>query len=69
MVELPEKTIERCMKEDGANRVSKEAKEETAIFLREMLFKATKASVDAAKLGKRRTVMGKDVKFAIKNLI
>lgn len=69
MVELPEKTIERCMKEDGANRVSKEAKEEMAIFLREMLFKATKASVDAAKLGKRRTIMGKDVKFAIKNLI
>lgn len=69
MVELPEKTIERCMKEDGANRVSKEAKEEMSIFLREMLFKATQASVEAAKLGKRKTIMAKDVKFAINNLI
>ena len=67
MVELPEKTIERCMKEDGADRISKEAKEEMAIFLRETLYKATRASIDAAKLGKRRTIMAKDVKFAIKN--
>lgn len=69
MVELPEKTIERCMKEDGADRISKEAKEEMGIFLRDVLFKATKASVDAAKLGKRKTIMAKDVKFAINNLI
>lgn len=69
MVELPEKTIERCMKEDGADRISKEAKEEMSIFLRDVLFRATKASVDAAKLGKRKTIMAKDVKFAINNLI
>lgn len=69
MVELPEKTIERCMKEDGADRISKEAKEEMSIFLRDVLFRATRASVDAAKLGKRKTIMAKDVKFAINNLI
>lgn len=69
MVELPEKTIERCMKEDGADRISKEAKEEMGIFLRDVLLRATKASVDAAKLGKRKTIMAKDVKFAINNLI
>lgn len=69
MVELPKKTIEKCMKEDGAERISDKAKDEMVNYLREELYRATRASIDAAQLGKRKTIMARDVKFAIKNLL
>lgn len=68
MVYLPVKTVHRCMKEDGAHRVSDDASEELAIFLRHLIREITRSSMEAASLSNRTTIQTKDIKFAIRHL-
>ena len=68
MSEIPKAPVARLIKESGAERVSEDAKEELAEYLDEVARNVSKQAIAAAKLAKRKTVKGEDIKLVIKSL-
>lgn len=68
MSEIPKAPVARLMKQSGAERVSEDAKEELAEYLDEVARSVAKQALAAAKLAKRKTIKGEDIKLVIKSL-
>ena len=68
MVELPKAPMERIMKNEGAERISDDAKVELIEYLEQLIFDITVESNKKAKIAKRKTIKADDIKLAIKDL-
>lgn len=62
---ISESTIEKLLKEAGAVRVSKEAKQEFRKYLEKAAFDVAQKAVKLAQHAKRKTVDASDIKLAI----
>ena len=68
MSEIPKAPIARIIKDAGAERVSKDAKDALADYVEEVARNVAIEAKNVAKIAKRKTVKADDIKLAIKNL-
>lgn len=68
MSEIPKAPIARIIKDNGAERVSEDAKAELAAYLEEVARNVAIEANNVAKIAKRKTIKPEDIKLAIKNL-
>ena len=67
MSEISLRSVERLLKKSGCQRIGVDAVKELQVFLEDEALKLGKRASILSKHAKRRTVMGEDVKLAIKN--
>ena len=63
---IPLATMEQILKKSGAPRVSEEAKKELKDALENYANKISIKAIELSKHAKRRTVLGEDVKLAVR---
>ncbi|MCL5434742.1 MAG: NFYB/HAP3 family transcription factor subunit [Candidatus Marsarchaeota archaeon] len=62
---ISESSVEKMLKDAGASRVSKEAKQEFKKYLEKTAFDVAQKAVRLAQHAKRKTVDASDIKLAI----
>ncbi|MEM0201903.1 MAG: NFYB/HAP3 family transcription factor subunit [Candidatus Micrarchaeaceae archaeon] len=62
---ISESMVEKLLKEAGAGRVSKEAKQEFRKYMEKTAFDVAQKAVKLAQHAKRKTVDASDIKLAI----
>ncbi|MCL5442406.1 MAG: NFYB/HAP3 family transcription factor subunit [Candidatus Micrarchaeaceae archaeon] len=62
---ISESSVEKMLKDAGASRVSKEAKQEFKKYLEKTAFEVAQKAVKLAQHAKRKTVDASDIKLAI----
>ena len=67
-IAIPVATIERIIKEAGAERVSEDAKKALNAYVEDQALKVAKKAIKFAELAKRKTVKAEDIELAINDL-
>lgn len=62
---ISESSVEKMLKDAGASRVSKEAKQEFKKYLEKTAFDVAQKAVRLAQHAKRKTIDASDIKLAI----
>lgn len=69
MSEIPKAPITRIVKNEGAERISKEAEEKIVEAVEAYTVKLANAVIDSAKHADRKTVQPSDVELALKHFV
>ena len=67
-MEIPRAPVERIIRKEGAERVSKEAVDALAEYLEEVAKRAAKLAINVARHTGRKTVQYEDIKLAQKEI-